>query len=607
MEVLKKEAWINPDHQGILVQGLNQFRGRILAFSERFVEEWGLRMKTGRAAQFLILLLVAFLFGLVPLAGFSALQSDAFGTVHAYIENLDGRFPGRSTASKQMGRILYLCDRNPPLCALLEGLATALQDFYYTMVGDAARAAYQVVLEKTRLQVTPPAECFVGITKVSEIFPELGAAARGRLLPFFSAWVYKQAKRVTSTAELVGNLKTPCFEGGRMHFKVAGELGFVAGPPETKQFYSNFQFIEYHSKRAWDIANKELARHGVLDLTASTYDGTNVAVDRRDTTGSVGTGSRGTFSGHKASIGASATGLPVAAAVAGGRASDVSLLEDTLAPVEVLAREVGQDMWADIMDGAYSIPDVIDRVEAGGAVPFVDLNPRNSELLQAEKEAANALKDLSKKAVKEGLTAEERKEWLGEAKAASEALGAPVPVEEKKSFLMRILRKFARRARRRGLTPEEQEQEKKARKAVMTARRDIRVHGTPEEKRVGVLAAAFGTAEWYLVYFLRGQNEGINGLLKKRGGLIGDGQHTSWVIGQGVIRGRVDGDLAGICLVALVKVRVSGKAAHPMRAAHNWSRRPKCFWFIFVVRFCRQTPILNAKGIHQVGVLLLNT
>src|SRR5271157_4447457 len=130
--------------------------------------------------------------------------------------------------------------------------------------------------------------------------------------------LYKQAQRVTSTAELVGALKKPCFEAGRMHFTEAGELGFVAGPPETKKFYANFQYIESHASPAWNLASKELARLGVLDLTAVTVDGTNVPVDRRDTTGSVGTGSRGTFSGHKASVGASANCLPVSGVVAGG-------------------------------------------------------------------------------------------------------------------------------------------------------------------------------------------------------------------------------------------------------------------------------------------------
>ncbi|HMF34760.1 MAG TPA: hypothetical protein VKK79_25285 [Candidatus Lokiarchaeia archaeon] len=587
MVLPKKEAWIKPEHQEILVQGLYQFRDRILAFAGRFVEEWGLRMKVERAAQFVILLLLSLLFGLVPLAAFSALESDAFGEVRAYVANLHGKFPGRSTASAQMGRILYLCDRNPPLCALLEGLASALQDFYYAAVGNAAQAMFKAVLETTRAQVTAPAECFVGIAKASELFPSLGAAVKGRLLPFFNAWAYKQAQRVTSTAELVGALKKPCFEAGRMHFTEAGELGFVAGPPETKKFYANFQYIESHASPAWNLASKELARLGVLDLTAVTVDGTNVPVDRRDTTGSVGTGSRGTFSGHKASVGASANCLPVSGVVAGGRASDVSLLEDTLAPVEDLAREVGQDTFVDIFDGGYSFPDVVDRVEAGGAVPFVDLNPRNSELLQDLKDAANALKDLSKKAVKNGLTLEGRKAWLGEARATSEGLEGRVPVAEKKGLLKRILRNLANKARRHGLAPAEQRQEKRLRKAVMKARHAIMARGTPDEKRVGLLVAAFGTIEWYLVYFLRGQNEGINGLLKKRGALIGDGQHTSWMVGQGVIRGRVRGDLAGICFAALVKVRVTGRNAHPMRAAHNWSRRPKVFWFIFVVRLCR--------------------
>ncbi len=84
------------------------------------------------------------------------------------------------------------------------------------------------------------------------------------------------------------------------------------------------------------------------------------------------------------------------------------------------------------MDAGYSSPGVFDRVEAGGAVPFVDINPKNSGRLQALKDAARAITDVSRKAVKEGLEPDERKAWLGEARAISEEKGERVPVEEKK-------------------------------------------------------------------------------------------------------------------------------------------------------------------------------
>ncbi len=121
----------------------------------------------------------------------------------------------------------------------------------------------------------------------------------------------------------------------------------------------------------------------------------------------------------------------------------------------------------------------------------------------------------------------------------------------------------------------------------MAARREILDHGTPEEKRVGLQTIAHGTIEWFIVYFLRGQNEGLNGLLKKRGALIGDGQHTSWMVGQKIIEGRARGDLAGICVVSLIKVKATTTKGHPMRAIHHWSRKGKSFWIIFQVRFYR--------------------
>ncbi len=114
--------------------------------------------------------------------------------------------------------------------------------------------------------------------------------------------------------------------------------------------------------------------------------------------------------------------------------TDMSRREGTLALREHLARECGQDTWVDYMDTGYSGPGVVDRVEAGGAVPFVDINPKNSERLQALKEAARAITDLSKKAVKEGLEPDERKAWLGEARAISEEKGERVPAEEKKTI-----------------------------------------------------------------------------------------------------------------------------------------------------------------------------
>ena len=229
----------------------------------------------------------------------------------------------------------------------------------------------------------------------------------------------------------MGDLRRPSIEGGRLLFKDAGELGFVAGVPALKAFFAQFKFIEQHIGPAWDLANRELARLKAHDLTATTADGTSVPVDKRDKTGSIGTGSRGTFSGHKLSAGAGANCLPVSGVLAGGRVSDVSLLEGTLAPMEQLARESGQDTWVNIFDAGYGNPGVIDRVEAAGAVPFVDLNPKNSPRLQALKDAANNLKDFSKKAVKEGLELEERRAWLGEAQAISEAAGERVPLAKK--------------------------------------------------------------------------------------------------------------------------------------------------------------------------------
>lgn len=79
-----------------------------------------------------------------------------------------------------------------------------------------------------------------------------------------------------------------------------------------------------------------------------------------------------------------------------------------------------------------------------------------------------------------------------------------------------------------------------------------------------------GTIEWYLVYHIRGQNEGINGIIKKRGDLIGDGQSTSWKISTKHLRNRVKSDLLMIKTSALVYKMITGQTIYSMRFVHNW-------------------------------------
>ena len=108
-------------------------------------------------------------------------------------------------------------------------------------------------------------------------------------------------------------------------------------------------------------------------------------------------------------------------------------------------------------------------------------------------------------------------------------------------------------------------------------RREIRRNGTVSERALGLPPVMHGSIEWLLGYAVRGQNEGLNGILKKRGSVIGDGQHTTWVVGGWAVDGRVRGSLAGFKLVSLVLVQATGATKHFMRAVHNWTWEVKVF------------------------------
>ena len=86
---------------------------------------------------------------------------------------------------------------------------------------------------------------------------------------------------------------------------------------------------------------------------------------------------------------------------------------------------------------------------------------------------------------------------------------------------------------------------------------------------------------WYntelLVYSIRGQNEGINGILKKRGDIIGGGQHTTWQLGNSNLSKHVSMAQVGIKFMVLVKFTITGQKDHHLRRVHNWRRKKKIF------------------------------
>nr|MDO8115567.1 hypothetical protein [Candidatus Sigynarchaeota archaeon] len=258
-------------------------------------------------------------------------------------------------------------------------------------------------------------------------------------------------------------------------------------------------------------------------------------------------------------------------------------------PAKDVAKKTGQDIWASCVDAGFSAPDVVDKIEGAGAVAFVDVNSKHSARLKALVTSAEALDKLSTKAFN-ALSIEIRQSWRANVRAISAANNGSVPLDEKKEILKRELRNIAARAIRKGLTSEEKQEERRFREDVTRVRRDIRLHGTDAEKKLGLTTIPLGTTEWKLVYGTRGQNEGINGIIKKRGDIIGDGQHTSWYHGAKVIGSRCKAGIVIIKVVALVASKITGSLKHCLGWIHNWRRSRKIFVVVEIIIISRETP-----------------
>jgi hypothetical protein len=387
-----------------------------------------------------------------------------------------------------------------------------------------------------------------------------------------------------------------------MKFPLAGKLGFFAGPPGKNKVYEYFNKIESMIEACDDVLNLKLARLKVSNLTVVSVDPTNVPVDKRDTTGAIGTGSQGSFFGHKISIAAGTNCVPLSSTVGPGHQADATMFVDVIKSVIKIAKDSGQEIWCEVLDAGHSTSSVVTKIEGMNAIPFVDINPKNSRLLKQLKMIASALMKYSRKAWK-SLTKEEKRRWRERIRAISEATTSPIPLHEKKRILQPILRALAKRASLKGLTLGERQVMRALRRKLMAVRREIRMRGTASEKLLGLTWMALGTVEWLAVYSIRGQNEGINGILKKRGALIGEGQHTTWVIGSKVVSHRVYTELVGIKMVSMVKFMITKENEHHLCRSHNWKRRKAffCAWFFSRVFVSRRisTVLVDVTGILE--------
>lgn len=566
MKKLKKLIYINNIQQEMIIEAFVKFYNKGYEIAQDCLQETGLKITIERMLQFVFLVIFQISFGLSRGSTISILTSGQAEKVKNYIARVDKKFPGKSTASIRMLQVIKASASD------INALAERFQDYFYISFGNSFRESFKTAFKSTSTAIVAPPEVFIGVIPPSEAFPELTVEERGRIIPFFNAKIVMLYNKITSIAELIGLLKVPKFKNGAMKFSLAGKLGFFGGTPGKNKFYEYFKEIERLIGACDDFLNQKIAQLQLSDMTIVTADTTNIPVDKRDKTGSIGTGSRGSFFGHKSSIAADANCIPLNETFGTGHESDSKMFPGTILPVKTLADLTGQEIWCVAADAIYSVLMVIFVIEGMNAVPFVDINPKNSFLLKKLKEKASALKKYAKKALK-NMPREEKIKWRKEVSDISKTSTSPIPLKEKKERLKSILRRFGSRAMRKGLSLGERQTAKRLRRELMAIRRKIRFYGTFYEKIIGLGAIAHGTIEWLLVYSIRGQNEGINGILKKRGDVIGDGQHTTWQIGNSNLSKHVSMAQVGLKLMVLVKFMITGQENHHLRWVHNWRRK----------------------------------
>jgi hypothetical protein len=183
------------------------------------------------------------------------------------------------------------------------------------------------------------------------------------------------------------------------------------------------------------------------------------------------------------------------------------------------------------------------------------------------------------------LSLEEKQALFAHLKEYSTQSTGIIPLQRKKVLLRTLLENAAKKAREKGLTLQERRTEKKLRQNVMQLRQKIRRSGTAQEKKLGLQAIAHGTIEWFLMYRIRGQNEGLNGIIKKQDTLIGEGQHTTWIVGEKTIDARCQYILTDLKCVAWIYYVVTGYRQHYLRVCYNWFHERELLFTIYITFF----------------------
>ena len=576
-------SYIPLDYQNIIIKGFNQFSKEVEVVSQNYHSASISKPNILYITQWIFIAMIQYLFGLNFGVAYKIITSDRAPLIKEFLINQFKQISCRSWADKHIFHIIKE-NKNE-----FKSICEAFQDYFYENVGGNARKKFTKIFQQNKQKINAPFEIFISLFKPSEVFKDLDVLKRGELMPYLNTIIFQHLQQITSKSELVGRIKTPEYEDNEFSFKLAGKLGFVNTPPGKHKFGTNLPIIEQNLENLQDLLNQKLVEEEVIDLTVVSVDGCNIPIDKRDTTATQGTGSKGAFFGHKCSIGIDTNCIPINSETKSGNTADISLYNETIKPIIDLAKKTDKDIWVQTADAAYTSTYLIDDIIANESVPIIDINPRSSKLLKELKVAAANLQILSKKAIKNGLSKDERKAWTKEAKEISKKNGHPLSYNQKKKILPKLLKKWAEKARNRGLTKNERRTERGLRKKVQRIRQKIRKIGTFPDKKIGLGPIMQGTIEWFLIYHIRGQNEGFNGILKKRGFLIGDGQHTTWDIGQQKIHTRIKCIIVMYKVTALVCSMVTGGKRNVLKRVYNWLFSLN-FYVIFLDKFLSETP-----------------
>jgi hypothetical protein len=316
MPVLSKGFYIPPDHVHWLVFHLERVKSECVSCERDVLAITCDQITETRMAQFVVLVLLQRVFGCFPSALHMSLRAPSFSKVRAWITGLDGTYPGESTGYKHYDAVLKHAN------TVIERIAMDVQNSFQRDVGRSAREKLTKALDARRVHMVPHADCFVGILSLNEIFRAFPVYQRGELFPYLNAWIYMNAKKVTSISELTGFLKTPEMDGDLVYFPLASALSFYQGPTGKNEIRNRLRQIEQILAKMNLDMSIVLTKAGVMNLTVISVDTTNIPVDKKDKTGSVGTGSRGTFFGHKEAISVDARCIPIAGTIHDGRKGD---------------------------------------------------------------------------------------------------------------------------------------------------------------------------------------------------------------------------------------------------------------------------------------------